>query len=102
MWHVVHNMIVNFTDRTIIQLRFGPMVHCSKWYEDKVLLLCVIIMIHLNAMQFPLCCSGLQSAWSETSNRLWLVLLMRIVIVVFSNHRFPRGNLVAANNKMVM
>ena len=26
----------NLADRTIIQLRFGPMVHCSKWYEDKV------------------------------------------------------------------
>ena len=30
------------------------------------------------------------------------MLLMRIVVVVFSSHRFPRGNSVAENNKMVM
>ena len=23
-------------DRTIIQLNFGPMIHCIHWYEDKV------------------------------------------------------------------
>ena len=36
----MYNIIVNLTDRTIIQLRFGPMVHCSKWYEDEV---CTVI-----------------------------------------------------------
>ena len=37
MWRIiVCNIFVNLTDRTIVQLRFGPMVHCSKWYEDKV------------------------------------------------------------------
>ena len=29
-------MMIFLADRTLIQLKFGPMVHCSKWYEDKV------------------------------------------------------------------
>lgn len=27
---------LHFTDRTIIQLRLRPMIHCSKWFEHKV------------------------------------------------------------------
>ena len=45
---------------------------------------------------------GLHSIWSKTSSRLWPVLLMRIVVVVFNNHRFTRGNSAAEHNKMVM
>ena len=42
--------IVNLTDRTIIQLRFGPMVHCSKWYEDRVCIDTIIIIIIFNCV----------------------------------------------------
>ena len=45
---------------------------------------------------------GLHSIWSKTSSRLWPVLLIRIVVVVFNNHRFTRGNSAVEHNKMVM
>ena len=35
-WCICICNIILFTDRTLIQLKFGPVVHCSKWYEDKV------------------------------------------------------------------
>ena len=30
------SLIVHFTDRTIIQLKFGPVFHCSRWYQRQV------------------------------------------------------------------
>ena len=30
------NLTHSTTDMTLIQLKFGPVVHCSKWYEDRV------------------------------------------------------------------
>ena len=35
-FHDMNNCYIYYTDKTLIQLRFGPVVHCSKWYEDKV------------------------------------------------------------------
>ena len=77
------------------------MVHCSKWYDNKVCIL-LYMCVHYN---FFLCLSlhnrGLQSIWSMISSRLWPVLLMIIVVVVFNNHTFPRGNS-AVKHKTVM
>ena len=93
--HLYACNIVYLTDRSIVQLRFGPMIHCSKWYDNKVCIL-LYMCVHNYNYNFFLCLS-----WSMISSRLWPVLLMRIVVVVSNNHTFPRGNS-AVKHKTVM
>lgn len=37
---------IMLTERTLIQLKFGPTIHCSKWYEDRVYT-CTITLLEL-------------------------------------------------------
>ena len=83
-FHDMNNCYIYYTDRTLIQLRFGPVVHCSKWYEDKVNThtTCHVVIVQCISPH-----RGWHNTWREISRRHWQVSLIRTVVVVSKPHR---------------
>ena len=76
--------IIQYIDRTLIQLKFGPVVHCSKWYEDKVNThtTCHVVIVQSISPH-----RGWHNTWRKISRRHWQVSLIRTVVVVSKPHR---------------